>query len=123
MKGLFSQQSPRDVRAIISVPLVASVIILSPTPGWSHSCSSQDLAIKVGETVEYVISGNDRLVRFEIHEAGDPQVITVGAPDKIDQNDLVFEITGVGAGTSEFRAYWEGPHQRGIYAIKAIVSG
>jgi len=81
------------------------------------------LAIETGETVEYVITGSDRLVLFDIHEAGDPLVVKIVAPKEIDQNDLVFKITGAGPGTTEFRVYWEGPDRGDICKVKIIVSG
>ena len=100
----------------------ALLMLLLPSAAWAHRCGAQTLEVKKGNTVDFVIIG-DEYISYQIVDKGDPLVAKIEPPGEIDQKDLVFKITGTGKGTTVFKLYWEGPQQQNFCRVKVTVTG
>ena len=108
MKRLFDHRIQQMTRCSRYALIVALFVPFSPMAAWAHSCGTRELTVEKGNIIVYSIAGHDFVSSSEIVDKGDPLVALIEPPVDPDNVDLVFKITGTGAGTTVFKIHWQG---------------
>jgi hypothetical protein len=97
----------------------ALLMLLLPSAAWAHRCGAQTLEVKKGNTVDFVIIG-DEYIEYQIVDKGDPLVAKI-EPPKNEESTVVFKIVGAGNGVTSFKINWYGPSRLGTCRVNVTV--
>jgi hypothetical protein len=123
MRHLFDHRNQQMMRCSRHALIIALLVLLLPMAVWAHKCGPSELTVGKGNIITYSIAGHDFVPNYEIVDKGDPLVAIIEPPVDVDNVHLVFKITGMGAGTTVFKIYWQGPRNHNTCPVKVTVSG
>ena len=123
MKRLFDYRIQQMTRCSRYALIIALLVPLSPMAVSAHTCGPEELTVEKGSIIVYSIPGHDFVPESEIVDKGDPLVAMIEPPVDPDNVDLMFKITGTGAGTTVFKIHWQGPSNQDTCSFKVNVSG